>query len=204
MTSTDLVYRLALPPLAYALGSIPWGLVLTRSFTSVDIRRSGSGNIGATNVRRTAGTFLGILTLILDFLKGYVPVFPAVSVAGAGDFQSDVYIAAVALAAFLGHLYPLYMKGRNGGKGVATAGGCFMAISPPAVGTAVAGFLLIVLLTRRVSAGSLAAATLLPAAVWVFTGSGILSVAGLLAAAGIFLRHRENIRRLLAGTEPRI
>jgi glycerol-3-phosphate acyltransferase PlsY len=204
MTFTDIVYFLALPPLAYALGSIPWGLILTRTFTSVDVRISGSGNIGATNVRRTAGTFLGLLTLTLDILKGYIPTSLAVSLAGTGRIWSDLYVAAVALAAFLGHLYPLYMKGKSGGKGVATAGGCFLAVSPSAVGAAVLGFLLLVVTTRRVSAGSLAAATLLPAALWISTGSGILTAAGFFVAAGIVLRHRENIRRLLAGREPRI
>lgn len=204
MTFTDIVYSMALPPLAYALGSIPWGLVLTRMFTSVDLRASGSGNIGATNVRRTAGTFLGLLTLVLDILKGYIPTSLAVSLVGTGAFQSDLYVAAVALAAFLGHLYPLYMKGKNGGKGVATAGGCYLAISPAAVGAAVLGFLILLVTTRRVSAGSLAAAALLPAALWASTRSVVLTAAGVLVTAGIVFRHKENIRRLLAGTEPRI
>lgn len=204
MTFTDIVYSMALPPLAYALGSIPWGLVLTRMFTSVDLRASGSGNIGATNVRRTAGTFLGLLTLVLDILKGYIPTSLAVSLFGTGAFQSDLYVAAVALAAFLGHLYPLYMKGKNGGKGVATAGGCYLAISPAAVGAGVLGFLILLVTTRRVSAGSLAAAALLPAALWASTRSVVLTVAGVLVTAGIVFRHKENIRRLLAGTEPRI
>lgn len=204
MTFTNIGLFLLLPPLAYALGSIPWGLVLTRTFTSVDIRTSGSGNIGATNVRRTAGTFLGLLTLVLDIMKGYIPTSLAISLSGMGAGRSDLYVAAVALAAFLGHLYPLYMKGKNGGKGVATAGGCFLAVSPSAVGLAVIGFVLMVAMTRRVSAGSMAAAVLLPVAVWNFTGSGILAAAGVLVTSGIVFRHRENIKRLLAGTEPRI
>ena len=204
MTFTNIVYSLALPPLAYALGSIPWGLILTRTFTSVDVRTSGSGNIGATNVRRTAGTFLGLLTLVLDILKGYIPAALAVSLVGTGAFRSDLYVAAVTLAAFLGHLYPLYMKGKSGGKGVATAGGCYLAVSPAAVGAAVLGFLLLIITTRRVSAGSLAAAALLPVALWASTGSGVLTAAGVLVAAGIAFRHKENIRRLLSGTEPRV
>lgn len=204
MTFTNIVYSLALPPFAYALGSIPWGLVLTRTFTSVDVRISGSGNIGATNVRRTAGTFLGLLTLVLDILKGYIPAALAVSLVGTGSFRSDLYVAAVTISAFLGHLYPLYMKGKSGGKGVATAGGCYLAVSPAAVGAAVLGFLLLIITTRRVSAGSLAAAVLLPVALWASTRSGVLTAAGVLVAAGIVFRHKENIRRLLSGTEPRV
>lgn len=204
MTLVRTAVFLALPAAAYALGSIPWGLILTRAFTSVDIRASGSGNIGATNVRRTAGTFLGLLTLALDVLKGWIPTFLAAFLAGRGDAASHLYASAVALAAFLGHLYPLYMKGKNGGKGVATAGGCILAVSPAAVGAAVMGFILLVVATRRVSAGSLAGAALLPAALWVSTESPVFAALGFLMAAGIVIRHRGNIRRLLSGEEPRI
>ena len=204
MTLSDIVHSLVLPPLAYALGSIPWGLILTRTFSSIDIRAMGSGNIGATNVRRTAGTFLGLLTLALDMLKGYIPTFLSVSLLGTGNFWSDLYVASVALAAFLGHLYPVYMKGRNGGKGVATGAGCFLAVSAPAVGAAFLGFVLLVAMTRRISTGSLAAATLLPIALWKATGSVPFTTSGVVVSTGILLRHRQNIRRLLAGEEPRI
>jgi len=202
MSIPDTVCFLALPPLAYALGSVPWGLVLTRAFTTVDVRTSGSGNIGATNVRRTAGAVWGLLTLALDVLKGWVPTFLAVYLIGTAGILKDLYVAVVVLAAFIGHLFPLYMKGKGGGKGVATAGGCFLAVSPAAVAAVVPVFLLLIFLTRRVSAGSLAAAALIPAALWKFTNSVILTATGVLVAGGIFIRHRENIRRLAAGKEP--
>ena len=202
MSIPDTVCFLALPPLAYALGSVPWGLVLTRAFTTVDVRTSGSGNIGATNVRRTAGAVWGLLTLALDVLKGWVPTFLAVYLIGTAGILKDLYVAVVVLAAFIGHLFPLYMKGKGGGKGVATAGGCFLAVSPAAVAAVVPVFLLLIFLTRRVSAGSLAAAALIPAALWKFTNSVILTATGVLVAGGIFIRHQENIRRLAAGKEP--
>jgi acyl phosphate:glycerol-3-phosphate acyltransferase len=197
------IIRAALLPGAYLLGSIPWGLVLTRTFTTVDIRRSGSGNIGATNVRRVAGTPLGVLTLIGDLLKGALPVYGAVLFSPAPP-GADVYVAGVALAAFAGHLYPVYLRFRDGGKGVATALGCFLVISPVSLLISLLVFIMILCWTGRVSAGSLAAAAALPVAVWESTGSGVLTGCALIVAAGIGIRHRANIRRLLAGTEPSV
>ena len=116
---------------AYFLGSIPFGLVLTRLFTSIDIRKTGSGNIGATNVRRMAGNLLGVLTLIGDVLKGALPVFLATAlVRGEAGNIPEMIIAFVATGAFIGHLFPVYLKFKTGGKGVATAFGCFLVISP--------------------------------------------------------------------------
>ncbi|MFC1815419.1 glycerol-3-phosphate acyltransferase, partial [Thermodesulfobacteriota bacterium] len=91
---------------AYLLGSVPWGLILTQKFSSVDIRQTGSGNIGATNVKRTAGTTLGVLTLLADMLKGALPVWLAIRMNGYSDFWSEAYVALVAVSAFFGHLYP--------------------------------------------------------------------------------------------------
>lgn len=204
MTLHPVALWLALPAAAYALGSIPWGLILTRAFTGVDIRSAGSGNIGATNVRRTAGNFLGLLTLALDVLKGWLPAFLALLLAGRGDAAGDLGVSAAALAAFLGHLFPVYMKGKNGGKGVATAAGSILAVSPAALGLSLAGFLLAVAFSRRVSAGSLTGAALLPAGLWIFTKSPTFTALGALMAAGILIRHEGNIRRLLSGEEPRI
>ncbi len=192
-----------LPPAAYALGSIPWGLVLTRMFTSVDLRKTGSGNIGATNVRRTAGTLLGVCTLIGDVLKGAAPVWWAVHLVGRGT-AADVYLALTALCAFLGHLYPVYMRFRDGGKGVATAAGCFLAISPMAVVTALLVFILFVCITGRVSVGSLAATAFLPLGVWKAVGSAPLAVCAGVIGGWVWWRHRENLRRLAAGAEPKI
>lgn len=193
---------IGLPLAAYLLGSIPFGLVLTRLFTSVDIRRQGSGNIGATNVRRLAGTPLGLLTLAGDVLKGAVPVHLAAQVDGLEPTARACFVSTVALAAFAGHLLPLYLRLKGGGKGVATAAGCFLAISPVSVLAALIAFLVIAGWSGRVSAGSLAAAAVLPAAVGWHLRSPVFFACALVMAALIALRHRENIRRLLNGSEP--
>jgi glycerol-3-phosphate acyltransferase PlsY len=195
---------LILPLFAYILGSIPWGLVLTRLFTSTNIRQEGSGNIGATNVRRVAGATLGILTLAGDFLKGAVPVWLAVSLTDSNELWASIYISLVAFAAFMGHLYPIYMKFKHGGKGVATAAGCFAVISPPALGVVILVFILFVCGSNRVSPASLAAAAVLPIAVWKATGSGVFTGCAAITAVFIGFRHIENIKRLLSGTESAI
>jgi len=147
-----------LPVFAYLLGSIPWGIVLTRLFTSVDIQSEGSGNIGATNVARIAGSTLGILTLIGDMLKGGIPVWIAVVLATPNSFWGEIYISLVALAAFSGHLYPVYMRFKKGGKGVATAAGCFAVISPVSFMVAILVFIMFVCWLNIVAVASLAAA----------------------------------------------
>ncbi|MGB8427821.1 MAG: glycerol-3-phosphate 1-O-acyltransferase PlsY, partial [Desulfobacterales bacterium] len=195
---------IGLPLAAYLLGSIPCGLVLTRLFTSVDIRRQGSGNIGATNVRRLAGTPLGLLTLAGDVLKGAVPVYLAMQVDGLDPTARAYLVSIVALAAFAGHLFPLYLKLEGGGKGVATAAGSFLAISPVSVLAALIAFLGITAWSRRVSAGSLAAATVLPVAVAWRLESPVFFACALVMAVLIVWRHKENIRRLLNGTEPTV
>jgi glycerol-3-phosphate acyltransferase PlsY len=197
---SDLLIVYGLPLAAYLMGSIPFGLVLTRLFTAADIHRHGSGNIGATNVARVAGPVLGLATLGGDFFKGWLPVALA---SHLGLLQaSGAYAAALALLSVLGHIFPIYTGWRGGGKGVATAAGGFFALSSPAVLMTLAVFGLVLALTRRVSAGSLAAAAALPIAVFGSTGSLEFAVGALIAAALIFVRHIENIRRLRAGTEP--
>jgi glycerol-3-phosphate acyltransferase PlsY len=187
---------------AYLLGSIPWGLIFARLFAREDIRLKGSGNIGATNVTREAGLLPGLLTLAGDILKGAIPVYLARVLFGSAGALNDVYVSAVALAAFLGHLYPVYLKFRDGGKGVATAAGCFVVISPAAVLAAAAVFMLMLLTAKRVSAGSLAAAAALPIAIWIFLGSAVMIAAAGILAILIFIRHRGNLMRLAAGEEP--
>lgn len=191
-----------LPIFAYLLGSIPWGLVLTRLFTSVDIRRQGSGNIGATNVSRVAGSTLGILTFAGDILKGAIPVFIATGLSSVSDRGLDPWLSAVALAAFLGHLYPVFTGFRAGGKGVATAAGCFIVLSPFACLIALGLFVLLVGVTRYVSVGSMGAAITLPLAVWFWTHS--ISLTGSAAIIGVLIiwRHSQNIKRLIHGEEP--
>src|SRR6056297_1282349 len=184
---------------AYALGSVPSGVVLTRLFSGEDIRKQGSGNIGATNVSRVAGVVPGLLTLVLDILKGALPVLVAALWAPVNPLW---VMAAAGLAAFLGHLYPVCFRFRGGGKGVATACGVFLVAAPLACLIAALVFAGVVLVFRRVSAGSLAAALALPAAVWLVTGS-----AALFACAGcigllVIWRHKDNIRRLIRGEEP--
>ncbi len=193
---------IALPFFAYLLGSIPWGLVLTRMFTSIDIRRQGSGNIGATNVRRLAGPALGALTLAGDALKGAVPVWLALTLVAPGGVRGESYIAVVALCAFAGHLYPVFLKFKSGGKGVATAAGCFLVISPAAGIVVILVFIMFVCWLDRVSAGSLAAAAVLPIAVWEASHSGIFTVCAVAITIFIYIRHKDNIKRLLSGTEP--
>jgi glycerol-3-phosphate acyltransferase PlsY len=191
-----------LPVFAYLLGSIPWGVILTRRFASIDIRNRGSGNIGATNVLRVAGTTLGTLTFIGDFLKGAVPVFLAQTMVAPSDGPGDISLAIVALAAFFGHLYPLYTKFKSGGKGVATAAGCYAVICPPACLVALLVFIVLLFGARRVSVGSLAAAAVLPLATWFFSRSVVAAAAAGLVTVFIFVRHGDNLKRLISGNEP--
>lgn len=183
---------------AYLIGAIPCGVLLTRFFGVGDIRSAGSGNIGATNVYRVAGKKLGILTLLGDALKGALPV----AVAKFVFLLPEWGIAAVAVAAFLGHCYPVYL-GFRGGKGVATALGIYLILSPWAVLIAFVLFAGILYKTRYVSLGSIAAATLLPFLVLLINRSHELLAASLLISILVILRHRANIRRLLDKTESR-
>jgi glycerol-3-phosphate acyltransferase PlsY len=190
------------PLIAYLLGSIPWGVVLTRLFTSADIRQQGSGNIGATNVSRVAGPALGLLTFTGDVLKGAIPVYLALKLAGHYQGVNDFFLTIVGLAAFFGHLYPLYMKFKGGGKGVATAAGCFIMLAPLACLAALSAFIVFLLLSRRVSAGSLASAAVLPLGGWFSTHSWEITAGAAIMSVFIFMRHADNIKRLLSGTEP--
>ena len=192
-----------LPLFAYLLGSIPWGVVLTRLFTSADIRQQGSGNIGATNVSRVAGPALGLLTFTGDILKGAIPVYLALKLAGQYQGVNDFFLTIVCLAAFFGHLYPLFLKFKGGGKGVATAAGCFVMLAPLACLAALSAFIAFLLLSRRVSAGSLASAVVLPIAGWFSTHSWEITAGAAIMSVFIIIRHADNIKRLLAGTEPK-
>ena len=175
---------------------------MTRMFTSVDIRQQGSGNIGATNVSRVAGSRLGMLTFVGDILKGAVPAFVAISLVSNHNWQTDALLALVALASFLGHLFPVYTGFKGGGKGVATAAGSFVVIAPLGCLFALLAFVLLVWRSRRVSAGSLGAAVCLPFSVWFSTRSPALTCGAAVIGLLILIRHIDNIKRLLAGTEP--
>jgi len=201
MLTSELSCKIGIAVLAYLLGSIPCGLVLTRAFAATDVRRCGSGNIGATNVARVAGHWLGLATLVADVLKGFLPVYLVRSLpAPAADLETWATVAA--LLAFCGHLYPLYTRFRGGGKGVATGLGSFLLQAPGAVMGVLAVFLVVFFIGRRVSAASLAAAAVLPPAVFLTGQAGVVCAGAVIVAVFIFLRHTENIRRLRAGTEP--
>jgi glycerol-3-phosphate acyltransferase PlsY len=198
-------FALLLPLIAYLLGSIPFGLLIAWGLGRVDIRGSGSGNIGATNVRRTVGTLPALATLVGDIGKGFLPVWWAQALVSPGVSPwAQGYLAAVGLCALAGHLYPVFLKFRTGGKGVATAAGCLLAISPGALGVSGLAFVMTACALNRVSAASLAATAIMPLAVWVATGSPALTLWAGVTAAWIWSRHRANIRRLVAGTEPPI
>lgn len=179
----------------YLLGSIPFGLLLTKLVGLGDIRNIGSGNIGATNVLRTGRKGLAALTLLLDAIKGIV----AIKFIEHGLSSDMVGIAA--LSAMLGHLFPVWLKFK-GGKGVATAAGCLLALSPP-VGLSVIGtWVLMAALFRYSSLAAIIAALLTPLYTWIFAEKW-LTIAGFISAM-VLLRHKDNIKRLLAGTETKI
>jgi len=184
---------------SYLLGSIPFGYLLVRIFRGEDVRQSGSGNIGATNVSRKSPT-LGVLTLILDAGKGFVAVELALIFSHPRDSRA---MAVAALFAVVGHMFPLWL-GFRGGKGVATALGAFLRFSPLATLAAVIIFVVVVAISRRVSLGSIVSAAFFPSTVWLLQVSRdpvTLALIGVCALL-IVVKHHQNIRRLLAGEEP--
>lgn len=182
--------------LAYLLGSIPTGFVVG-SLSGIDIRRAGSGNVGATNVARVVGKAQGLLTLLGDVAKGFIPAYLAYRLG-----LTQAMTAVVAFAAFFGHLYPVFLKFR-GGKGVATALGAFLALAPMATVVLIVIFSCVAAAGRIVSLASLVAALCAPLAFWFFAYPPALVWLSLLIGLWITARHWENVRRLLAGTEPR-
>jgi glycerol-3-phosphate acyltransferase PlsY len=180
----------------YLLGSVPTGLLLARFFSKVDPRKTGSGNIGATNIFRTAGKRLGILTLVGDVLKGMIPIAIAIQLG-----ISDLWLAAVGLSTFLGHIFPIFL-GFRGGKGVATALGVYLVISPIAVLMEFLLFAGLVWRWRYISLGSICCATTIPILIAFFrSDSQAYFILSVIIAALILYRHQENIVRLLQGTE---
>ncbi|HZE63410.1 MAG TPA: glycerol-3-phosphate 1-O-acyltransferase PlsY [Pyrinomonadaceae bacterium] len=211
--------------IAYLLGSIPFGYLIVRSSKRADIRETGSGGTGATNVSRRAGKAAGVLTLVLDALKGAaavviaklalgLPIFAASggpSLAQAANSSvaiENVYwwVAAAAIAAIVGHIFPVWL-GFRGGKGVATGVGVFLVLAPLAVVFAAVLFLVIVLLTRYVSLGAIVAAATIPVLVLIqnYISPHVefwpLMTAAIVGAALIIFAHRENIARLIHRTE---
>ena len=214
--------------IAYFIGSIPFGYLIVRAREGADIRETGSGGTGATNVSRRAGKVAGLVTLLLDALKGASAVLITRMFLGLSSFSLGVrtsgnifqaleigvsvqsanwWLAAAAIAVILGHIFPVWL-GFRGGKGVATGVGVFLVLAPIAVGFAAVVFLLIVWLTRYVSLGSVVAATTIPLFVLLqhefirpFRDLLPLLTAASAGALLIVFAHRANIRRLLQGTE---
>lgn len=179
---------------AYLLGSIPSGLLLGKAY-GIDVRKEGSGNIGATNLYRTVGRKVGLLTLLCDCLKGFIPVLLVKLSALPVE-----YAAWVGLAAFCGHVFSLFLRFK-GGRGVATALGVFLALAPVAVAIALAVFVLLVLKWRYISLGSImAAAVMAPAVSLLGCGRTVVLVTALISVI-VIVKHRENIQRIVGGTE---
>jgi glycerol-3-phosphate acyltransferase PlsY len=190
---------------AYLLGSIPFGYLIVKLRSGADIRETGSGGTGATNVTRKAGKAAGVVTLVLDMLKGLVAVLIARWL--TGETGTSWVIATAAVLAVVGHCFPVWLKFKAG-KGVATGLGVFLAIVPWAVLAAAAAFLVIVWRTRFVSLGSVAAAAFVPLwtlliHTWVEPISDFAPIIAALGASSalIIAKHSENIKRLVAGTE---
>lgn len=182
---------------AYLLGSIPFAFLLSRQ-QGVDLRRAGSGNVGASNVLRTTGVRAAVLAMLLDAAKGTVAVLVAQL------FSTDLVSAvAAAFASIVGHVYPIWLRFR-GGKGVATAAGAFAVLAPSATIAAVSVFLVSVTVTRFVSVGSVAAALTLVFVAAVGDASDVVALGATASAVIVIYRHRENLARLVAGTERRI
>jgi acyl phosphate:glycerol-3-phosphate acyltransferase len=188
--------------LSYLLGSIPFGYILVRLFHGEDVRASGSGNIGATNVARKSPA-LGAATLLLDAAKGFAAVV-LTQFLFAGP-QQKLLMTTAAFCAVLGHLFPVWLKFR-GGKGVATSLGSFVLVAPKSIVCAVGIFLILVAALRYVSLGSVAAAAALPFLTWALREYVEPTQLLLVAAASLLVvwKHRDNIGRLAAGTEPKI
>jgi glycerol-3-phosphate acyltransferase PlsY len=182
---------------AYLLGSIPVGVILGR-IKGVDPRKTGSGNIGATNVMRAAGKKLGVVTLILDAAKGFLPVVLA-TVLGVHVYV----IALVGLAAFLGHVFPVFLRFK-GGKGVATALGVYLAVSPVTILGAFVVFVIVAAIWRYVSLASMIGAMAVPIGLYLIGAPGAFVIMAVLITLVVILRHKDNITRLAKGTESKL
>jgi len=184
--------------IAYLLGAVPFGLLVAKS-KGVDIRKQGSGNIGATNVLRVIGKGWGVFTLVLDALKGFIPAYVFPSLGNLDDKWGVLF----GLAAIIGHTFPVYLKFK-GGKGVATSAGMLLGVAPAAVGIGFVCWVATMVLSRYVSLASIVAAIAVAAAVWVRGDKAmVVNVALTLLAGLVVWLHRANIKRLLNGTENR-
>jgi glycerol-3-phosphate acyltransferase PlsY len=194
---------LVIPAVAYLLGSIPFGLILTKLFGRGDVRKEGSGNTGATNVARVAGPLAGILTLLLDGAKGAV----AVLIAARYSSEKATWMVIAGLAALVGHCFPAWLKFK-GGKGVATAAGVYLMLCPAAFLGGLILFLLVVGFSNYVSLGSVAAAVAMPLLMYFLWAPHhapppVVTFGALVVAILIVYKHDGNLQRLVEGTEPK-
>lgn len=197
------IFALLIPVVAYLMGSIPFGLIFARLFGATDVRKAGSGNIGATNVARVAGPLAGILTLVLDGAKGAV----AVLLAGRYSHESAMWMMVAGLAAILGHCFPVWLKFK-GGKGVATAAGVYVALCPPAFLGGLILFILVAGFWRYVSLGSISAALAMPMLMYFLWAPHhapppVITFGALAVAMLIVYKHDANLLRLVEGAEPK-
>lgn len=189
--------------LAYFFGSIPSGVWIGKTFKGIDIRTVGSKNSGATNAYRNLGAVYGIMTLVIDALKGYLPLLVASKMG-----VSEKYIVVIGLIAILGHSFSCFLNFK-GGKGVATSLGVFLFLAPKAIGIATLGFLIVVFFTRYVSLSSITAAIILPIMTMILPAKdGVdkftLSILSVFIGVFVIYKHKTNITRLLNGTESKI
>ena len=183
---------------SYLLGSIPFGIVVTKIFTDIEITKEGSHNIGASNVKRVAGTKLGLLTLFFDMLKGFVPTLIA------SYINSDIYfILLTGFFAFIGHLYSLFLKFK-GGKGVATAAGVYLAVAPLPFLLSLAVYILTMAIVKIASVSSLFATLSIPLFLYLFKMPYEYLVFSIVVTILIFYAHKDNFKRLIKGKEPTI
>lgn len=194
----------ALPIFAYLLGSIPVGWIVGKVFYHKDIRKDGSGNVGATNALRLFGTATSIVVLLLDAAKGFIATLLAVKLLPAGS----PIMALCALLVILGHVFPLYL-GFKGGKGVATAAGAFLGVAPASLGLGLVAFIIVTWLSRYVSLGSIVAALVfLVHSLWQISRAEAADYASLVLISFVVLmiiiKHRGNMLRLIQGTENKI
>jgi acyl phosphate:glycerol-3-phosphate acyltransferase len=182
---------------AYLIGAIPFGFLLVKWKTGADIRSSGSGNIGATNVARTTGWTIGAATLGLDMAKGYLAVW----LAGRLTSDSLVWMSASAVAVMAGHAFPVFLGGK-GGKAVASFTGAYLCLTPVPLAATTVVFVAMVAVTRHISAGSIVGAVVFPLAVWLISHPPLpVTLAAIASGALVIYRHRDNIARLRAGDE---
>ena len=190
--------ELSLIFIAYLVGSIPFGLLISQAVGRVDIRQHGSGNIGTANVLRIMGKRAAALTLIGDLIKGLLPVLAARLLGG-----SELLLAGVGMAAVVGHNWSIYLR-FTGGKGVATSFGALLAMTPLPALFGLLVWLAVLLVSRYTSLAALAASVCVPPLIFFSSGFGPYFLFSILAALLIFVRHQDNIKRIWAGTERRV